>query len=376
MGETVPESPLACHSVGTTRSRFTHPNDASACEKDNNNNNNDDNTDDNTDDVIDEDGVIHPVQNVSPSEFSSLDRKRRKMNSPVTKRVDRSPATSSVVENQNIMKGTKGGNHKKKKLTKQQDKEDMLWICAECKEADCVLVTKQQQMIFVNNSNECSNNGDPTKFAPEESFLICDGGCHRIFHVPCAGLAKVPETEDIWLCKDCTRKEHACAFCTEYGKDNIDVFQCQDSLCGLFFHESCLQTHRVDYIYDKDDGKVISAPPSVSEEDDIETEVAKIPVFTCPAHQCWTCTQKDMIQLEKEEEAAERRTNGNNSSKKNKGKKKKQSIFQSKAGRLFVSMEMSSLRCNNPFICMFCTTNTFLSRKCRSNVYIVRPHIT
>jgi hypothetical protein len=319
-----------------------------------------DNANDNN--IMDVDGGFHPVQNVSPSEICSQNRKRRKTQSPCTKRLDQSPLTSSdqsqaAVEKQNIVNGNSSYNHKKKKTSKQQDKEDMLWICAECKEADCGLVTKQPKIV-VKNSNDRCNNGDPTSFAPEESFLICDGGCHRIFHVPCADLAKVPEAEDTWFCKDCARKVHACAFCTEYGKDNVDVFQCQDSLCGLFFHESCLQTHRVDYVYDKNDVKGINTMQSV-EEDDLEIEVAKIPVFNCPAHQCWTCTQKDMIQLEKEEEAAERCTNGNNSSKKNKGKKKKQSIFQRKTGRLFVSLEGRHRIFAISFVCEFCDSDIF-----------------
>jgi hypothetical protein len=340
MGGSVPESPQS------SPADYTGEIGTAACDKGKNN-------------ILDVNGGTHSGQNVSPSELSSPDRKRRKTNSPFVQREYGSPTTPSdrsstvVGKQRNLVDSNTGNNHKKKKASKQQDKEDMLWICAECKEADCGLVTKQQPVIYLNHRND----GDSTPSAPEESFLICDGGCHRIFHVPCADLAKVPETEDVWLCKDCSRKEHACAFCTEYGKDNIDVFQCQDGLCGLFFHESCLQAHRVDYVYDKDDGKAISALQSVSEEDDFEMESAKIPLFTCPAHQCWTCTQKDMIQLEKEEEAAEKRLNGNNSSTKKKGKKKRQSIFQSKTGRLFVSIEMLLLTvcCNAIHIaCTLC----------------------
>lgn len=263
------------------------------------------------------------AQNVSPSESPSPDRKRRKTNSPfaaVGGRVSHSPFDRRD-----------GSSKRKTASTKQQDKEDMAWICAECKEADCGLVTKQQAT--------CDGSSDPKEesSAPGDSFLICDGSCRRIFHVPCAGLSHVPDSDDDWLCKDCTRKEHACGFCGQYGKDNEDVFPCQDDVCGLFFHESCLQTHHVEYEYRKrdDDKRSVDLLSGSSVEDDLEEEQdAEIPVFTCPAHDCWTCTQRDMIRLEKEEEEAKRRQNGN---KKNKRKKRNQSIFQSKPGRLFVS---------------------------------------
>ncbi|KAG7350663.1 SET methyltransferase domain containing protein [Nitzschia inconspicua] len=276
------------------------------------------------------------IQNVSPSASSSPNRKRRKTistlegvgvsrNSPNQKDIP-----SSTNESRGRGEGRTGGREKKNK-SKQQDKEDMTWICAECKEADCGLVTKQQTLSDSNNGTDPSNQLS----APEDSFLICDGACHRIFHVPCAGLSQIPDTEEDWLCKDCTRKEHACAFCSQYGKDFVDVFPCQDEICGLFFHESCLQTHHVEYEYDSNDETLSTTANSTSEDEDLEEEVAKIPLFTCPAHQCWTCTQKDMIQLEKEEEAAQRSQSGSSSAKKNKRKKKKQSIFQSKPGRLF-----------------------------------------
>lgn len=277
------------------------------------------------------------IQNVSPSESPSPDRKRQKSGSPYAGRVSQSPPSGANYAAGEEDKRDTGSARKKTKCSKQQDKEDMAWICAECKEADCGLVIKQQTVTDSNQGDATNSSTAP----PEDSFLICDGACHRIFHVPCAGLARVPDADDDWLCKDCTRKEHACAFCAEYGRDNIDVFPCQDDVCGLFFHESCLQTHHVEYDYAPNDKKTRDAADQIVEdEDDLDEEEARIPVFTCPAHQCWTCTQKDMIQLEKEEEAAEKSQNGNNANKKNKRKKKKQSIFQSKPGRLFVSCEL------------------------------------
>jgi hypothetical protein len=229
--------------------------------------------------------------------------------------------TSEMAELDHDGNGKNVSVKKRKISSKRQEKEDMSWICAECKEADCGLVMKQQDATRSSTSDQVSG----------DSFLICEGMCHRIFHVPCAGLAQIPDSDDEWLCKDCTRKEHACAFCSEYGQDNVDVFPCQDELCGLFFHEACLQTHHVDYNYHQ-----TSKSPSTNDADLEQEEPPKIPSFRCPAHHCWTCTQKDMIQLEKEEEIARRQRNGATKNT-NRKKKKKQSIFQSKPGRLFVS---------------------------------------
>ena len=203
----------------------------------------------------------------------------------------------------------------------------MAWICAECKEAECGLV------------------GDAA--VDTDQFLICDGPCQRIFHIPCAGLTQAPSTDDDWLCQDCSRKEHACAYCSEYGVDFVDVFPCQDDGCGLFFHEACLRLHHVDYKYatlhnsssETANDKANDNNASSDDDDDEERdEGSRIPIFTCHAHQCWTCTQKDMIQLEKNERALQQ-TNGNHKKGKASRKKRKKntSIFQSKPGRLYVS---------------------------------------
>jgi len=204
-----------------------------------------------------------------------------------------------------------------------EDKEDMAWICAECKEAECGLVGADDSA----------------------DFLICDGPCHRIFHIPCAGLTKAPSTDDDWLCQDCSRKEHACAYCSEYGEDFVNVFPCQDDQCGLFFHEACLRLQHVEYTYvtgpsrlsrnNPNNGK---ATETCSDEEDEQDEGFRIPVFTCHAHRCWTCTQKDMIELEKDERALEHQNNKTNNKKSKSSRKKRKkntTIFQCKPGRLY-----------------------------------------
>ena len=231
---------------------------------------------------------------------------------------DDDPAARSK-ENKRQKTGETGTSKNDKQCPK--DKEDMAWICAECKEAECGLVGAED------------NSGE---------FLICDGPCKRIFHIPCAGLTSAPSTDDDWLCQDCSRKEHACAYCSEYGEDFVDVFPCQDDQCGLFFHEACLRLHHVNYKYaptpsGKDNNRR-SDDLSSDEDDDEQDEGSRIPVFTCHAHQCWTCTQKDMIQLEKNERALKQQQNSNKKGKASRKKRKKNtSIFQCKPGRLYVS---------------------------------------
>ena len=213
---------------------------------------------------------------------------------------------------------------KKPKQT-AEDKEDMSWICAECKEAECGLVG-------------ADGSAD---------FLICDGPCKRIFHIPCAGLTKAPSTDDDWLCQDCSRKEHACAYCSEYGKDFVDVFPCQDHQCGLFFHEACLRLHDVEYKYASSTSRLPRSEGKATENSsDEEDDEPRIPIFTCHAHRCWTCTQKDMIQLEKEEAKEQQKSKtGNKKGKKSRKKgKKNTSIFKCKPGRLYVSRTFRLIR--------------------------------
>ncbi len=203
----------------------------------------------------------------------------------------------------------------------QVDKEDMAWICAECKEAECGLV----------------GDGEDS-----DKFLICDGPCKKVFHIPCAGLTMAPTGDDDWFCQDCARKEHACAYCSEYGQDYVDVFPCKDDQCGLFFHEACLKLHHVDYKYAL--GPTTKSPTANAvssdddDDDDEQDQQPKIPIFSCHAHQCWTCTQKDMIQLEKDERALLQKTNNKKSKASRKKRKKNTSIFQCKPGRLYVSI--------------------------------------
>jgi hypothetical protein len=157
----------------------------------------------------------------------------------------------------------KRSNKKAKPQPKSEEIEfELSWICSECKEAECAV--------------------DPSA----EQLLICEGKCHRLFHFPCAGLAKLPTSDEPWLCSDCQESRHCCILCHEYGTDDDDVFCCERDRCGLYFHESCLTMSNIDYI-------VIGSDDDDEPTDDAATKasVAKRLSFSCPAHWCWTCKQ-------------------------------------------------------------------------------------
>lgn len=200
------------------------------------------------------------------------------------------------------------------KTKRDSNNDDMSWICGECKEADCMM------------QPSCSD------------FLICDGQCERVFHYPCAGLSELPDADDDWVCKDCTRQNHQCAICHDYGKDNEEVFRCKKDQCGLFFHESCLELQDVQVTMVPTQTKVNLAEP----ENDMHIELSTVPVFTCPAHHCWTCTQDDMIQKEKDLASKQAlATNGQKKSKKKRSKKQHTIFKQKTETRLYVSRCMS-----------------------------------
>jgi len=228
-----------------------------------------------------------------------------------------------------ISAGSQKLESKTNRTTKaQMEKEDMEWVCALCKEAECMMQP---------NADE---------------FLICDGSCQRVFHYPCAGLAQIPDRHQDWLCQECTQCRHQCSFCHEYGQDQVDVFKCRKDKCGLYFHESCLALHNVpvkmeQIIANDQDSSSKSSPNNVEANplgNDIVPDV--IPVFTCPAHQCWTCTQVDELQREREDAEAAKKDAGNKKKKK-RGKNVKSIFICKSEGRIYVchrSIAMKHLR--------------------------------
>lgn len=142
-----------------------------------------------------------------------------------------------------------------------------MWICGECNEAECQIREDADQL------------------------LVCGGPCRRLFHYPCAGLLKPPAEDDDYICQDCQRARHVCAFCHSYGVDEQDVFPCTAAKCGLFFHEACLE--------------IADIPVKLSETAKSSERRRE---FICPSHACWTCCQEDVTAKEKQLATASRKS--------------------------------------------------------------------
>lgn len=169
-------------------------------------------------------------------------------------------------------KKSKSGGKKKKKDKKEMDPEEefeTVWICSECKEAEC----------FINPS--------------AHMLLICEGPCRRLFHYPCVGLLELPGEEEAWFCPDCSSNKHRCSMCQEYGEDNVDVFLCSRKSCGLFFHEACLAMQNVEVVTAAAAQQANASKHMGSAKDDrsdVGTDNASASTtlnFSCPAHYCW-----------------------------------------------------------------------------------------
>lgn len=77
-------------------------------------------------------------------------------------------------------------------------------------------------------------------------ILLCDGPCHRSFHLECVGLSSLPEESEKWLCPDCVAGRHMCLICNQIGNVGTEkgVLQCSEGTCGRFYHRKCLLTDK------------------------------------------------------------------------------------------------------------------------------------
>lgn len=96
-------------------------------------------------------------------------------------------------------------------------------------------------------------------------ILLCDGPCHRSFHLECVGMKDEPNDEQ-WLCPDCAEGRHMCLICKQVGEMGVEfgVTQCSVAKCGRFYHKGCLaENSRVEWVGEKR--------------------------FRCPSHFCLAC---------------------------------------------------------------------------------------
>jgi hypothetical protein len=200
---------------------------------------------------------------------------------PSQKRKRRPVDRGFCVETQKISK-----RNYKKRGTDAGAEFDAVWICSECKEAECMMMPEA------------------------EDLLICDGLCRRLFHYPCAGLQQVPSKDEAFICTDCKNHKHKCSFCSSYGNDDDDVFKCSKVTCGLFFHESCLAMKNVEVEIVTEASKRDDAAALDEGANGMIGAHTTRRAFVCPAHCCWTCTQTELKELDKESVGKEKKTSG------------------------------------------------------------------
>lgn len=233
----------------------------------------------------------------------------------------RSRRSSAQIPNASIEPPKPRAKRVKKKVSDDEEEFKMAWICCECKEAECMMHPDADQL------------------------LICEGACRRLFHYPCAGLAKPPAKEESYVCQDCQKGRHVCAFCQSYGVDNEDVFRCCIDKCGLFFHEACLEMNNVEV-------KLIGADSNTTDgENEAKASGAALKrLFKCPAHACATCFQKDMIEKEKKAVAESRKDD------KKRGRKKAKIVQNANFGyKTGQDLIVSFVGCSSPDMEIFLT---------------------
>ncbi|CAI5726046.1 unnamed protein product [Peronospora effusa] len=102
-------------------------------------------------------------------------------------------------------------------------------------------------------------------------ILLCDGPCHRSFHLECVGMNDEPNDEQ-WLCPDCAAGRHMCLICKQVGEMGVEfgVTQCSVAKCGRFYHKGCLgKNPRVQWVGKKR--------------------------FRCPSHFCHACSKSSKM---------------------------------------------------------------------------------
>jgi hypothetical protein len=216
----------------------------------------------------------------------------------------------------------KNGRGRKKRLDVEKEAEDYNWIqqiCVECKEAESIT-------------------------APDSILVICEGKCNRPFHESCVGLHRSLHSDEVWRCSDCLNQRHRCGICQEYGNDNEDVFCCEKKDCGMFFHESCLRMQNVD-IRLVDRTGAFSPDEEKKELSDEEVGPTAVPVFTCPAHQCWACTE-DYIPEEEEVDAVGPENGKSRGRRQKKRSSKELHAFAQKKEMILVSLFAACVQLN------------------------------
>ncbi|CEG48043.1 hypothetical protein, variant 1 [Plasmopara halstedii] len=117
-------------------------------------------------------------------------------------------------------------------------------------------------------------------------ILLCDGPCHRSFHLECVGMKDEPNDEQ-WLCPDCSEGRHMCLICKQVGEMGVEfgVTQCSVAKCGRFYHKGCLAENPwVEWVGKKR--------------------------FRCPSHYCHACSKPTNLRAKAKNKATSNNKGG------------------------------------------------------------------
>ncbi|XP_026407686.1 protein ENHANCED DOWNY MILDEW 2-like isoform X1 [Papaver somniferum] len=145
----------------------------------------------------------------------------------------------------------------------------------------------QESDLFDSVCSICDNGGE---------LLCCEGKCLRSFHATvhdgaesdCKSLGFSKSQVIVWaiqnfLCKNCESKQHQCYVCGILGsseKENgAEVFSCVSALCGYFYHPECVSK--------------LLYPENNAEAEAYKQKIFAGESFTCPAHQCSVCKERE-----------------------------------------------------------------------------------
>ncbi|PIA27620.1 hypothetical protein AQUCO_07600056v1 [Aquilegia coerulea] len=130
----------------------------------------------------------------------------------------------------------------------------------------------------------CDNGGE---------ILCCEGRCMRSFHATVDGGAESDcislglsksQIEEMpnFLCLNCQHKRHQCFACGKLGSSDRsscpEVFCCVSATCGYFYHPECI-------------AKLLHLGNNESLE--MQKRIAAGESFTCPAHICHGCKERE-----------------------------------------------------------------------------------
>ncbi|KAI3843987.1 hypothetical protein MKX03_000352 [Papaver bracteatum] len=143
----------------------------------------------------------------------------------------------------------------------------------------------QETDLFDSVCSICDNGGE---------ILCCEGRCLRSFHATvhdgvesdCRSLGfskdQVRAIQN-FLCENCKHKQHQCYVCGILGssdKENQpEVFSCVSALCGYFYHSECVSK--------------LLFPDNNAEAEEFKQKIFAGESFTCPAHQCSVCNERE-----------------------------------------------------------------------------------